>query len=74
MPSNNRPAIHAYLSAEAKDAWELFTVENGVSMTGLLEALGIELAEEMKHSQPDEVWQDRIKKGRRIDADRRRRK
>jgi hypothetical protein len=34
-----RKAIHAYLSPEAHDGWHDFAAENGVSVSGLLEAI-----------------------------------
>lgn len=68
-----RQALHAYLSEEAHSAWTHFAEENGVSVTGLLESLGRELAEELDGVDATEVRQPWIKRGRRIDAERRRR-
>lgn len=70
---SDRQALHAYLSPEAHAAWAVFSEENGVSVTGLLEALGMELHEEMQEADPDTMRRDWIVKGRRIDARRRRR-
>lgn len=69
----DRPAIHAYLSPEAHDAWIVFAEENGVSVTGLLEAFGQNLLLEMRKDGADEIRQDWVKDGRRVDAARRRR-
>lgn len=69
----DRQALHAYLSEEAHAAWGVFSEENGVSVTGLLEALGLELAEEIEQADPDTIRRDWIRRGRRIDAQRRRR-
>lgn len=69
----DRSALHAYLSDEAHAAWAVFSEENGVSVTGLLEALGLELAEELEGADPDTIRNDWIRRGRRIDAARRRR-
>lgn len=69
-----REAIHAYLSEEAHSAFMAFAEENGVSVTGLLEALGLELSTELSmSSDATDVRQDWVKRGRRIDAARRRR-
>lgn len=68
-----RKALHAYLSDEARGAWDTFSRDNGVSMTGLLEALGLDLAEEIAANgdEGDGLRKDWVKAGRRIDADRR---
>ena len=69
-----REAIHAYLSETAYGAFQTFAEENGVSVTGLLEALGLELDAELSmSSDATDVRQGWVKRGRRIDADRRRR-
>jgi|1185.fasta_scaffold18421_4 hypothetical protein len=69
----DRQAIHAYLTDEAHEAWQTFAEDNGVSVTGLLEAFGQTLLEEMKEADADEIRQPWVKAGRRIDASRRRR-
>lgn len=70
-----RQALHAYLSEIAHRAWQAFAEENGVSVTGLLEALGVDLAEKIKAAGDDatDIEQDWVKRGRKIDAQRRRR-
>lgn len=69
-----REAIHAYLSEEAHGAFQTFAEENGVSVTGLLEALGLELMAELSMSSSStDVRQDWVKRARKIDAERRRR-
>jgi hypothetical protein len=68
-----RSALHAYLSNEAHQAWATFSEENGVSVTGLLEALGLELEEELETIDADELRRDWVRRARRIDASRRRR-
>lgn len=68
-----RKAIHAYVSDEAWAAWRDFSEENGVSVTGLLEALGLELAEELETTEPDEMRRTWVKAGRKVDGIRRRR-
>lgn len=71
--AEERKALHAYLSDESWDAWRHFSEENGVSVTGLLEALGLELAEELEDSDADELRRPWVKAGRKIDGVRRRR-
>jgi hypothetical protein len=70
-----RKAIHAYLSPEAHDAWHDFAAENGVSVSGLLEAMANQWAEKVARGErvlPDE--EDLVRTARRVDAERRRRK
>ena len=67
-----RRAVHAYLSEDAADGWQDFANRAGVSMTGLLEVLGADLAGEGD----DELENGRrswVVRARRVDADRRRR-
>jgi hypothetical protein len=71
--AEQRMAVHAYLSVEAFNAWQAFAEENGVSQTGLLEALGLELLDEMEKQDPTGLRQPWVKEGRKIDAQRRRR-
>lgn len=69
-----RQALHAYLSENAHQAWQSFAEENGVSVTGLLEALGVQLAGEIETAgDAADIRQDWVKQGRKIDAQRRRR-
>lgn len=71
---DQREAIHAYLSLGAHGAYQTFAEENGVSVTGLLEALGLELSVELgMSSDATDIRQDWVKRGRKIDAERRRR-
>ena len=70
---SDRQALHAYLSDKAHAAWGVFSEENGVSVTGLLEALGLELADELEQADADTIRRDWIRRGRKIDAFRRRR-
>jgi hypothetical protein len=68
-----RQAIHAYLSDESFDAWRMLAEENGVSTTGILEAMGLILKAELAEFDATEIRQDLIKRARKIDAQRRRR-
>jgi len=69
----DRFALHAYLSYEAHRAWQEFSEVNGISVTGLLESLGLLLREELAKKDPTDIRQDWVKAGRKIDAQRRRR-
>lgn len=73
--TEDRRALHAYLSEEAHAAWQGFAEENGTSVTGLLEELGRQLDEEIAAAGGDaaSVRQDWVKGARKIDAQRRRR-
>jgi hypothetical protein len=70
-----RRALHAYLDEQAHESWQTFSEENGVSVTGLLEALGLTLSDEIDAAagDPTDIRQDWVKAGRKIDAHRRRR-
>ncbi len=70
-----RKAIHAYLSPDAHDAWHDFAAENGVSVSGLLEAIANEWAARLARGEPALPDEERlVKTARKVDADRRRRK
>lgn len=68
-----RKAIHAYLTNEAHDSWHDFAAENGVSVSGLLEAIAQDWAEKLKSNKPSKETEALIKEARRVDAVRRRR-
>lgn len=73
--SDDRRALHAYLSREAHDAWHDFAAEQGVSVSGLLEASGQNLAPLVERS--GELGKDQralVDAARKIDAVRRRRR
>jgi hypothetical protein len=71
--AEDRLAIHAYLSVPAMTAFSEFAEENGVSITGLLESLGMQLAAEIEEAGDTDIRQPWVKAGRRVDAQRRRR-
>jgi hypothetical protein len=76
--AETRQALHAYLSDQAHNAWQTFAEENGVSVTGLLEALALDIAVEIDKAMANDgdatdIRQDLVKAGRKIDAARRRR-
>jgi len=68
-----RQALHAYLSETAHAAWVTFAEENGVSVTGLLEALGMDISTELLALDADGLRQPWVRTARKIDAERRRR-
>lgn len=69
-----RKAIHAYLSPEAHDAWHDFAAENGVSVSGLIEALALDWGQGEGAGDPESDTAERLAKiARKIDARRRRR-
>ncbi|MCX7620153.1 MAG: hypothetical protein N2037_04825 [Acidimicrobiales bacterium] len=73
--AETRKAIHAYLSPEAHDAWHEFAAEHGVSVSGLLEALGLEWHEQLEADKLDSSrYESLTKSARKIDSQRRRRK
>lgn len=70
-----RCAIHAYVSEQSMRAWQTFSDQTGVSVSGLLEAKGLALADAISEANGEaggieSAW---VKEGRRIDAIRRRR-
>jgi hypothetical protein len=73
MSLPERQAIHAYLDTPTHQAWVDWVEDEGISITGALEAIGRMILED------PEDWQrivgaiGLVKKARRIDADRRRR-
>lgn len=68
-----RRALHAYVSDDAHNAWHDFAAENGVTVSGLLEALTTFLDVEPGELAQATVWADSIKMARAVDAKRRRR-
>lgn len=69
----DRAALHAYLSPESHEAWQKFSEDNGCSVTSLLESLGLDLRQELRTRDPEDIRQDWVKRSRRIDAERRKR-
>jgi len=71
--NDKKRALHAYLSEEAHATWNSVAEEFGVSMTGLLEAMAQQWAEQSDKGFEDVVDGDLVKRARRIDVLRRRR-
>lgn len=71
--TEDRQALHAYLSQRSHDILQTFGEENGVSATGLIEALCVELGEEIDAAGSTDIREGWIKSARKIDAKRRRR-
>ena len=71
----DRQALHAYLSPAGHKAWQQLAEDNGVSVTGMLEAIGQMLRLEIRANggDADGIRRDWVKAGRKIDAERRRR-
>ena len=73
--ADERRALHAYLTPEAHDSWHDFAAENGVSVSGMLEAYGQELREIMEgNAKPRKDQVALVDSARKIDAVRRRRR
>ncbi|MCC5952210.1 MAG: hypothetical protein JJU45_08965 [Acidimicrobiia bacterium] len=73
--ADERRALHAYLSGDAHEAWHEFAAEQGVSVSGLLEAYGLELVDVV--SGKAKIRKDQtalVDSARKIDAARRRRR
>lgn len=66
--SDQRRALHAYLSDDAHDTWHRMAAELGCSVSAMLEAMSPGLTDEEA-----ECLDGTVKRARRIDADRRRR-
>lgn len=66
-------AIHAYLTADAHDAWRDFADTNGVSVSGLVEALAANLPAGEPGPRDAVKLTDLVGAARKIDAVRRRR-
>ena len=47
-PAENRKAVHAYLSLAAHDALQRWADDNGISLTGWVEAVGRQVLEHEK--------------------------
>jgi hypothetical protein len=66
-------AVHAYLSDDAHETWQQVAGEYGVSVSGLIEALGLDLQNVANDQALADRLPDLVRRARRIDAERRRR-
>lgn len=71
--AEERRAIHAYLTPESHEVWHRVAEEAGVSLSGFLEALAIDMGANPPDDGGHSRWDDIVKAARRIDAQRRRR-
>lgn len=74
--TNGRKALHAYVTDEAHDTWHGFAADQGISVSGLLEALAPELdfATETSDEPINARLRSIVMNARRVDAARRRRR
>lgn len=70
-----RPAIHAYLSEPAHDAWHLFAEQGGCSVTAAIEDIGQTLIKKLAagHVDDDADLKGWARRAAAIDTSRRRR-
>lgn len=68
-----RNAIHAYLSDDAREGWEVFSEEAGTSITALLEVLGCDLNHELSNQGIPAFRKEWIRLARKVDSRRRKR-
>ncbi len=66
-------AVHAYLSDEAHAMWQDVSTDFGVSVSGLIEAMGIDLAKPVDERILGPRLDVLVARARRVDAARRRR-
>jgi hypothetical protein len=71
--SEDRKAIHAYLTLDSHDVWHDVAEEAGVSLSGFLEALAADMKEHPPAEGGHPRWSEVIRSARKIDATRRRR-
>ena len=69
-----RKAIHAFLTPESHDAWHEFAADNGVSVSGLIEAMALDWGDRTEGDDYDLAEVEALSRpARRTDAQRRRR-
>ena len=66
-------AVHAYLSDDAHQTWQEVTTELGVSISGLVEAMGSDLGRAPDDRALEPRLDTLVRQARRVDAERRRR-
>ena len=70
--SDDRRTLHVYLTATAHRRWHDTAAEEGVTVTGLLEALAERMDEGLGDARP--VFNEIVIRARKIDSQRRRRR
>lgn len=68
-----RRAIHAYLEPPQHEIWHKISEEEGISLSGLLEALAVDFKNYPPADGGHPRWNDVVRSARKIDAERRRR-
>jgi hypothetical protein len=69
---DTRRTIHANISAEAREGWRSFCDENGVSISAMVEAVGLYYARVARGEiAPSRRGQAAVAEARRIDVERR---
>ncbi len=72
--ADSRKAIHAFLTPDSHEAWHEFAADNGVSVSGLIEAMALDWADRKNGDDYELAEVDALsRQARRIDAQRRRR-
>ena len=72
--ADSRKAIHAFLTPDSHEAWHEFAAENGVSVSGLIEAMALDWADRTEGEDFELAEVEALsRQARRIDAERRRR-
>lgn len=73
MAIEPRKAVHAYLEDAQHEVWHAVAEEEGISLSGLLEALAMDMKAHPPHEGGHPRWTDLVRAARKIDAQRRRR-
>ena len=71
--ADDRRAIHAYLTAGSHEVWHRVSEEAGMSLSGFLEALALDMEATPPGDGGMPRWPEIVTTARRIDAQRRRR-
>jgi hypothetical protein len=66
-------AVHAYLSDDAHETWLEVATDYGVSLSGLMEAMGADLRRPADERVLGPHLEELVTRARRVDAERRRR-
>jgi len=72
-PETRYRAVHAYLSNDAHETWLEVATDHGVSLSGLIEAMGADLRRPADERVLGPHLDALVTRARRVDAERRRR-